>query len=66
MINASDPVKLFGKIFSGNTNLDNSGSSLPAFFSKANLKLNIISISPVVLKKIINVPESHKMSGPDC
>lgn len=58
MIHASDPVKLFAEIFSG--------KSLPAFYSKANLKLNSISISPVVLKKIINGPESHKMLGPDC
>ena len=36
---ASDKVKLFAEIFSKNSNLDDSGISLPVFPSRTNLKL---------------------------
>ena len=38
---ASDKAKLFAKIFSMNSNLDDSGISLPVFPSRTNLKLHI-------------------------
>ena len=49
----SDKVKLFAKDFSKNSNLDDSGISLPAFPSRTNLKLHNISITPKVVKRVI-------------
>ena len=43
---ASDKAKLFAKNFSKNSNLDDSGISLPVFPSTTNLKLHNISITP--------------------
>ena len=54
---ASDKVKLFAKNFSNNSNLDDSGISLPVFPSRTNLKLHNISITNL---------DSSKASGPDC
>ena len=51
MYSASDKARLFTKNFSQNSNLDDSGISLPAFYSRTNLKLHI-SVKP----KIINKP----------
>ena len=50
---ASDKAKLFAKNFSKNSNLDDSGISLPVFPSRTNLKLNTISITPMMVKKVI-------------
>ena len=55
---ASDKVKLFDKNFSKNSNLDDSGISLPVFPSRTNLKLHNIPITPKI--------DSSKASGPDC
>ena len=63
---ASDKAKLFGKSFSKNYNLDDSGISLPIFPSRTNLKLHNISITPKMLKKVIMNFDSSKASGPDC
>ena len=41
-----DKAKLFDENFSMNSNLDNSGISLPVFFSRTNLKLHNISVTP--------------------
>ena len=41
------------KFFPKNSNLDDSGISLPVFLSRTNLKLHSISITPMVLKKVI-------------
>ena len=49
----SNKVKLFAKDFSKNSNLDDSGISLPAFPSRTNLKLHNISITPKVVKRVI-------------
>ena len=38
---ASDKAKLFAEKFSMNSNLDDSGISLPVFSSRTNLKLHI-------------------------
>ena len=46
--------------------LDDSGISLPVFFSKTNLKLHNISITPKMVKKVITNLDSSKASGPDC
>ena len=42
---ASDKAKLFAKHFSKNFSLDDSGISLPIFFSRINLKLYNISVT---------------------
>ena len=63
---ASDKEKLFAKNSSKNSNLDDSGISLPVFPSKTNLKLHNISITPKMVKKVITNLDSSKASGPDC
>ena len=63
---ASDKAKLFAKNFSKNSNLDDSGVSLPVFPSRTNLKLHNISITPKMVKKVITNLDSSKASGPDC
>ena len=62
---ASDEAKLFAENFSMNSNLDDSGISLPVFPSRTNLKL-YISVTPKMVKKLklnLDLPNS---SGPDC
>ena len=61
----SDKAKLFAKNFSKNSNLDDSGISLPVFPSRTNLKLHNISITPKMVKKVIKNLDSSKASGPD-
>ena len=63
---ASDKAKLFPKNFSKNSNLDDSGISLPVFPSRTNLKLHNISITPKMVRKVITNLDSSKVSGPDC
>ena len=63
---ASDKAKLSAKNFSHNSNLDDSGTSLPVFPSRTNLKLHNISITPKMVKKVIMNLDSSKASGPDC
>ena len=63
---ASDKAKLFAKNFSKNSNLDDSGISLPVFPSRTNLKQHNISITPKMVKKVIMNLDSSKASGPDC
>ena len=63
---ASDKVKLFGKNFSKNCNLDNSGLSLPFFSSRTNVKLHDTSVIPKMVKKVITNLDSSNTSGPDC
>ena len=63
---ASDKAKLFAKNFSKNSNLDDSGISLPVFPSRTNLNLHNISITPKMVKKVITNLDSSKASGPDC
>ena len=48
---ASDKAKLFAKNFSKNSNIDDSGISLPFFPSRTNLKLHNISITPKMVKR---------------
>ena len=63
---ASDKVKLFAENFSVNSNLDDSGISLPVFPSRTNLKLHNISITPKMVRNIVINLDLSKLSGPDC
>ena len=63
---ASDKAKLFAENFSKNSNLDDSGVSLPVFPSRINLKLHKISVTPRTVKKVIMNLDLSKASGPDC
>ena len=63
---ASDKAKLFVKNSSENSNLDDSGISLPVFPSRTNLKLHNISVTPKMVKKVIMNLDLSKASGPDC
>ena len=62
---ASDKAKFFAKNVSKNSNLNDSGISLPVFPSRTNLKLCNISITPKMIKKVITNIDSSKASGPD-
>ena len=53
---ASDKAKLFAENFSKNSNLDDSGISLPVFPSRTNL----------MLRKVVMSLDLSKASGPDC
>ena len=57
---ASDKAKNFSK----NSNLDDSGISLPVFSSRTNLKLHNISITPQLIKEVITNLDSS--NDPDC
>ena len=48
-----DKVKLFAENVSKNSNLDDSGISLPDFPSRTNLKLHNIFVSLKMVKKVI-------------
>ena len=63
---ASDKAKLFAENFCKNSNLDDSGISLPVFLSRTNLKLHNISVTPKMVKKVIMNLHLSKASGPDC
>ena len=52
--------------FSKNSNLDDSGISLPVFPSRTNLKLHNISVTPKLVEKVIMNLDLSKTSGPDC
>ena len=63
---ASDKAKFFAENFSKNSNLDDSGISLPAFPSRTNLKLHNISVTPEMVNKVIMNLDWSEASGPDC
>ena len=63
---SSDKEKLFAETFSKNSNLDDSGISLPVFPSKTNLKMRNISVTPKMVKTFIMNLDLSKASGPDC
>ena len=65
-LSASDKAKLFAENFSLNSNLDDSGVSLPVFPSRTNLKLHNISIAPKMVRKVVMNLDLSKASGPDC
>ena len=49
----SDKAKLFAKNVSKDSNLDDSGISLPVFPSRTNLKLHNISVTPKMVEKVM-------------
>ena len=49
-----------------NSNLDDSGVSLPVFPSRTKMKLHDISVTPKMVKMVITNLDSSKASGPDC
>ena len=53
------------KNLSKNSNLDDSGISLPVFPSRTNLKLHNISLTPNIVKKVIMNLDLSKPPGPD-
>ena len=63
---ASDKAKLFAENFSKNSNLDDSGISLPVFPSRTNLKLHNIAVTLKMVKKVIMNLDLSKASCPDC
>ena len=63
---ASDKAKLFAENFSKNSNLDDSGISLPVFPSRTNMKLHNISVTPKMVEKVIRNLDLPKASSPDC
>ena len=63
---ASYKAELFAENFSKNSNLYDSGISLPVFLSRTNLKLHKISVIPKMVKKVIMNLDLSKTSGPDC
>ena len=52
LLPAFDKSKLFAKNFFKNSNLDDSGISLPVFPSRTNLKLHNISVSHKILTNL--------------
>ena len=66
LTSSSDKAKLFAKNSPKNSNLDDSRISLPIFPSRTNLKLHNISVTPMMVKKVITNLVSSKTSGPDC
>ena len=63
---ASDKAKLYAENIPMNSNLDDSGISLPVFPSRTNLKLHNISVTPKVVRKVVMNLDLSKASGPDC
>ena len=52
--------------FCKSSNLDDSGTSLPVFLSRTDLKLHNISVTPKMVKKVITILDSSKASALDC
>ena len=66
MSSASDKAKLLAENFSMNSNLHDSGISLPVFPSRTNLKLHNISATPKMVRKVVMNLDLSKASAPDC
>ena len=62
----SNNAKLFPKNFSKSSNLDDSDIFLPTFPSKTNPKLHNVSVTPKLVKKVINDLHLSNVSGSDC
>ena len=62
---ASEKAKSFAENFSKNSNLDDSGISLPVFLSITNLKVHKKMVKKMVIMVKMNLDLS-KSSGPDC
>ena len=57
-------ARRFAKNFSKNPNLDDSCISLPVFPSRTNLKLQNLSATPIIVKKVIRNLDSSNACGP--
>ena len=57
---------MFAEHFSKKSNLDDSGISLPVYPSRNNLKLDNISVTPKMVKKVIINLDLSKASSSDC
>ena len=64
LFSASDKAKLFTENFSKNSNLDDSGISLPVFPCRTNMRLYNISVTPKIVKKVIMNLDFSKASSP--
>ena len=62
---ASDKAKLSAENLSMNSNLDDSGNTLPVFRSRTNLKLHDISVTPKMFRKVVMNLDVSMASGPD-
>ena len=62
----SDKAKLFAENFSSNSNLDDSDISSLAFPSRTNLNLHKISLTPMLIKKVITNLDLLNLSDTDC
>ena len=62
----SDKAKLIAEKFSKNSDLDDSGISLPAFLFRTNFKLQNISVTPELVKKVTMNPDMSRAPSPDC
>ena len=63
---APDKAKLFAENLSKNSNIENSGISLPVFPSRTNLKLHNISVTSKMVKKVIMNFDLSKLSSRNC
>ena len=63
---ASDKPKLFAENFSKNSNLYDSGISLPVFHFRTNSELHNISVTPKMVIKVIMNLNFSKAPGRDC
>ena len=63
---SSASAKLFSKSFSKNSNLDGSGTSLPVFPSRTDLKQHNVSVIPKLFRKVRTKLDFSRASGPDC
>ena len=63
---ALEKEKLFAENFSKNSNVVDSGISVPVFSSRNNLRQHNISVTPKMVKKVIITLDLSKASGPDC
>ena len=61
-----DKIKLFAENYSQNSNLDDSGISLPVLSFRSNLKQHNLTVTPILVKKVITNLDSSKVSGPGC
>ena len=63
---ASDKAKLFAENLSKNSNLDDSGISLPVFPDRTHLKRHNVYVTPKMVKKVIMNLDLSRASGPNC
>ena len=66
LTSAPDKAKLFAENFSLNSNLDDSGISLPVSPSITNLKPYNISVTPKMVRKVVMNLDLSKACSPDC